>query len=47
MPCTTIIVTSKEQPPSPQPKPQVGLESYLPIVALLGAAAIAYHIRKR
>lgn len=44
MPCTTILVTSPEQP---APPPSAGVESYLPIVAILGAAALAYYIRKR
>jgi len=47
MPCVTIVVTKPEQPPTPQPPPVTGIESYLPIVAILGAAALAYYIRKR
>jgi len=44
MPCVTIVVTKPEQP---QPPPAVGIESYIPIAAILGAAALAYYIRKR
>lgn len=44
MVCATIKVLPPEQP---APPPSVGAESYLPIVAILGAAALAYYIRKR
>lgn len=44
MPCATIRVVGGS--PQPQPQPTIP-EGILPIVAILGAAAIAYYLRKR